>query len=254
VTSPLDQDEETAARALATAWRTGVSTAPPSARLDRLDRAGGYRIQQRVAGLLADDLGDQVGWKLGLTSLGSGSPAFHGSLFREMAHETERLVQLGPSIAPRIEVELALMPGLDISGTIGRDAVAALPFKAAVAFEIVDNRTHPTEDESDWIADMATMRGVVLGPFIDLGAEMGWQVGSLDMSGERVAEGRVGEVVTDPFLSVARLSGRLSSGVRGIRAGDIIITGSLTGQVAVRAGITYRGELTGFEAVEAVFI
>ncbi|HVR31333.1 MAG TPA: fumarylacetoacetate hydrolase family protein [Acidimicrobiia bacterium] len=252
--SPLGQDEETAARALATAWRTGVTTAPPSARLDRFDRAGGYRIQQRVTGLLADDLGDQVGWKIGLTSLASGSPAFHGSLFREMTHETDTMVRLGPSIAPRIEVELALMPGADIDGAIDRDAVAAMPFTATAAFEIVDNRTHPTDDEADWIADMATMHSVVLGPFVDLEVEMGSQVGSLKMSGDRVAEGRVGDVVTDPFLSVALLSGRLSTGERGIRAGDIIITGTLTGQVAVRAGIAYRGELSGVGAVEAVFI
>lgn len=61
-----------------------------------------------------------------------------------------------------------------------------------------------------------------------------------------VGRGRVADVIHHPLKGVAWLA--LSGDF--IRAGEAIITGSLTGQRALRMGVAYRGTLSGLGTVD----
>jgi 2-keto-4-pentenoate hydratase len=239
---------ETAATRLARAWKEGVPVTPPFAE-SAIRRDAGYRIQRAVVDLLASELGPRIGWKLGLMGRPGPLVPFAGPLHETMRVENGAVLTLANAIVPRIEVELAIIPLQDVPGAY--DPADDLRFDVAPAFEIIDDRTIPPSTDADWIADLATVRQVVFGPHRHLGR------GSLDAveavlveDDQEVGRGRVADVIHHPLEGVAWLAHHLALSGDLIRAGEVIITGSLTGQRTPRRGASYRGTLSGVGIVE----
>lgn len=243
----ISDPETNAARELAAAWVEGVQIPAPSIRLPLLDRAAGYRIQADTASLLVDHLGYRVGWKLGLMSPSAGAEPFCGPLHERMLVGDGGLLDFDRAINPRIEVELALIAGTDVGGIIDADDAARLPFEVAAAFEIIDDRVVQPAGVPDAIADMATMRQAVIGSRRRL-STLGDIDASLAVDGEIVARGRLSDL-RDPFEGVAWLARHLASHGERVRAGDVILTGSMTGQIPLRPSTRYEGIVADLPAV-----
>lgn len=251
----LEADVLGEARRLALAWQNASPVPPPTSRHEAFDRAAAYRVQATVVELLAGDLGPQVGWKLGSTSLSSTVEPFSGPLHAEMVIPSGGAIRFDRCIAPRVEVEVAIVLGEDVSGPLTETDVAALDFELAAALEVIDDRTVGPAGDADRVADVATMRWAVIGPArrADLANASSW-CGSLFEDGTQVAAGTLGETVTSPIESLIWLSCHLDRRGGSLVGGDVILTGSLTGQHAPRPGSRYEGRISGFASVDVEFV
>lgn len=242
------------ARRLVGAWHAGRPIPSTSSRFADFDRSAGYRVQAVVTQLLSGELGRRVGWKLGLTSLSAAVEPFSGPLHADMLVPSGGSIRIDGCIVPRVEVELAIVLGTDVLGPLAVEDIGELDLEVAAAFEIIDDRTAGSTVAADWVADFATMRHAVIGAGrrVDLTDASGWRA-SLFEDGREVASGRVGDVVLPPAHSLMWLSRHLAQRGLHLTAGDVILTGSVTGQHRPLGGSRYRGELAGFAPVEVGF-
>ncbi|MFP5333480.1 MAG: 2-keto-4-pentenoate hydratase [Acidimicrobiia bacterium] len=243
------------ARRLALAWQNAIPVLPPTSRHEAFDRAAAYRVQDAVVELLAEDLGQRVGWKLGATSLSSTMEPFSGPLHAEMVVPSGGSIRLDRCIAPRVEVEVAIVLGEDVSRPLTETDAAALDFGLAAALEIIDDRTVGPTGDADRVADVATMRWAVIGPArrADLADASSWRA-SLIEDGTQVAIGTLVETINSPIESLIWLSRHLARRGGSLAGGDVILTGSLTGQHPPRPGSRYEGRVSGLASVDVEFV
>jgi 2-keto-4-pentenoate hydratase len=203
-----------------------------------------------------------IGRKIGLTALsvqkqfGVDQPDF-GVLFDDMLvpagvqADTARLLQ------PRVEAEIAFVLSDDIvDGHATADSVRPAIAECVAAIEIVDSRVVGWDIAiTDTVADNASAGLFVLGParfplaaFVPALARM-----SLTIDGVLVATGRGTDCLGDPLNAVAWLA-RKSVQVRSpLRAGDIVLSGSLGPVVPVHAGAAVAAEIFGLGSVSVTF-
>lgn len=242
-----------AAERLWAAARSGRPCAPVRDLIDAGDLDAAYAVQQRNVERAVAELGWRPsGRKIGLTAaavraqLGVDEPDF-GTLYAGHAVESGGRVPLRGLLAPRVEAEIALVLGVDLDG--GRhtpDDVAAAIAAIVPSLEIIDSRI------ADWditivdtVADNASFGGYVLGA-----ARRPEEVGDLrevpmqlTVDGAPAAEGSGAASMGSPLLAAAWLAGTMADRGTPLRAGDVILTGSL-GPVA---------PITGPCTVEAAF-
>lgn len=216
------------------------------------DRPTGYAIQAEMAGLL--DLGRRIGWKLGMTALASTGEPMAGPIHEAMVIPSGGRIDIGGTIGAELEVEIAVILGADIDAPMDRADLLGTPFLVAPAFEIIDRRTSGEPTAADLVADMATMRYVVIGEPRRFGGDaLADLAGRLEDGTTEVASGRCGDVLADPFESIGWLSRHLDGSGTMPRRGDVIITGSMTGQHTAEAGHHYTGRIDGMKPVNVVF-
>jgi 2-keto-4-pentenoate hydratase len=221
-----------------------------------------YEVQARYMKLLRQSRdADVAGYKIGLTSAamqkmcGIDSPVA-GVILRDALHSSG--VQLDRARYGRlgVEFEIAVRMGaaLDKAGHTYtfdevRDAVQAV----APAVEVVDDRAcdYKTLDILSLVADNAWNAGVVLGEFRsswpDLEAIEGRMRIDVD---DTVVRGYGRDVLGHPFNSVVWLANHLCAHGAGLRAGDIVMTGSMITTRFPTAAQTYRFELAGLGSVD----
>ncbi|MEL6966734.1 MAG: 2-oxo-hept-4-ene-1,7-dioate hydratase [Pseudomonadota bacterium] len=261
-------DIETAARQLFDAERTGqqcdlLSLAYPTMTLD-----DAYAVQaafvdlKRATGLI------QVGWKIGLTSramqmaLGITTPD-SGVLLSDMVFEPGSCVPAGRFIEPRIEAEIAFIMAHDLAGAdVDRDAVIAATDCVVPALEILDTRIKRTDPSTgkarvifDTISDNAANAGVVLGAArhgvdaFDLR-----RVGAIVKRNGIVEETGMGAgVLDDPVLGIVWLVQRLSLYGGGLRAGDLVLSGSFIRPLEAPPGSRFEADFGSFGSVALGF-
>lgn len=170
MTTPDVLTPEAAAQLLHTAASSGHSIAPLRDRLAVADQATAYAIQEANTqrGLAAGRR--LVGRKIGLTSLavqaqlGVNQPDF-GMLFADMAVGDGEPVALGRLIQPKVEAEVALVIGRDLTHDrhTYADLIRATEY-ALPAIEIVDSRIENWNIRFvDTVADNASSGLFVLG-------------------------------------------------------------------------------------------
>jgi 2-keto-4-pentenoate hydratase len=239
------------AEALYVARRTGVPIAPLTDADPGLTVADAYAVQQGlVARLLAD--GDRVvGYKLGLTSLpmqqmlGVDSPDF-APVLASHVHADGAEVAAGEFIAPRLEAEIAFVLGEDLSGP-DATAVDALRATSGVvaAMELVDSRIADWRITlADTVADLASSGAIVLsGRVVQLSEIDVRLVGMVfTRDGEVIATGAGAAALGNPAQAVAWLANTLHPLGESLRAGQVVMTGSLHAAVDIAPGQTYRAD------------
>lgn len=176
------------------------------------------------------------GWKVGMTSLasrdalGPGVRPF-GYLLERRILDSGVEVSLGDIRGAHLEQELCLVLGQDLAGpeVTARQARAAV--RALVpAFEIIERRFTAPLPPAMSVANGIGQWGVVLGAPCACDTVLDGRAVALFRDGDPVASGVVGpDRIDDPFLSLARLCHELSRVGRGLKAGQVVITGALLG-------------------------
>ncbi|MFZ5492756.1 MAG: 2-keto-4-pentenoate hydratase [Pseudomonadota bacterium] len=248
---PLDTDtvNQLAARLLQAA--TDRRAGPPlSDDHPGLTEADAYAIQ---AGLLRLKGGTRAGYKLGFTSaamrqqMGVDHPN-SGVLLADMRLEDARL-PAGTLIHPRVEPEIAIQLGSDLSGAaVTTEQVAVATAAVLPAIEVVDSRYRDYRFKSvDNIADNSSAARYVLGApraLADLG-DLGQVAVRLQIDGVLVDEGRADAALGSPLRAVAWLVTHLNQSGEGLRAGEVVLTGGLTWAHALPAGHTVTAQFDG---------
>jgi 2-keto-4-pentenoate hydratase len=248
---------EQLAAELETAWSDRVAVEPFSERGLLTTPVDAYATQQAWAALRAADGDARVGRKIGLTSpgmqkqMGVSEPDY-GELWSSRqaeVHEGTATFDHVRFLQPRVEGEVAFLMGADLDGPgVTPDGVRAAATAAARAVEIVDSRI------ADWrirlvdtIADNASFGGFALGSWSERLLEADLKSAMFELrQGDDVVVCEAGSAVLgSPLHAVAWLADKLSSLGQGIRAGDIVLSGSFGGAVPAVRGDAFTLNTAG---------
>jgi len=262
-------DFEAARAALVQARRgaRAIPECPPAWRPEDLGEA--YRLQAAVIA----ELGGGAGWKIAAITpeqrrtLGVAQPIASAIPLAMISDAS-----LGPAslrfadfIAPKIECEIAFEFRRDLpprpAQTYTRREVAAAIEAMRLAIELVDPR---------WPAGSGTLAeladGFNNGALVAGAAHADWDAtdfARLAIVLVREHEGRRDEVARgsaaaildgDPFATVVMLANAPPDASRGLRAGDIVTTGSCTGAPSLPGPGAYRADFAQLGSAEFVFV
>ena len=227
--------------------------------------AEGYRIQRAVHDLLLPHVGAMVGYKIGCTSavmqqyLGIPHPC-GGGLFANRVYESGVVLAANDFVRVGVECEIAVRLGQDLPASqapFSAESVALAIESYHPAIEIVDERY------IDWqsigaptlVADDFYAAGCVLGRPVaraDI-PDLLTVVGRAIINDVEVGRGTGADVLGHPHHPLAWLANHLAADGRGLRAGQIVLTGSLVKTIWLNRGDSVLMELSGLGSVEAAF-
>jgi 2-keto-4-pentenoate hydratase len=200
-----------------------------------------------------------VGHKVGLTSpamqrqLGVDQPDF-GHLFADMRYS--RVAGLERFISPKVEPEIAFVLAKPLRGPVTAEEAIEAVGHVQPALEIIDSRIRDWNiGLADTIADNASSGGFVLGEQqteladIDLA-----QVDCvLTMDGSGAGTGIGAAVMGSPVNALVWLVNTLGERGAGLEAGHIVLPGSITAAVPVKAGSAVSAAFSGLGTVSVRF-
>ena len=203
-----------------------------------------------------------AGYKVGFTNIPvrdkMGLPdSTYGYLFEDMVLESGGSLDMSELIAPRIETEICFRLKDELSGAgLGIEDVLAATDAVSASFEICDARILDWKcPYPDFFADNGFSARIVLsGQWVP--------VADVDLLGETVALSKDGEVFAEgagemalghPANAVAWLAGKLAERDSGLKAGDLVMTGTLTPITPIEQGSAYEGAFSMLGKVEKTF-
>ena len=283
VNPPLDGDAAKALDMLVAARASGQPCPPIRGLLPADDVDAAYAVQ---SSWVADQIAAGarvVGRKIGLTNpvvqaqFGVDRPDF-GVLFESMACAPGTPIDGARTLQPKIEAEIAFVLAEDLTSTmIGPAEVAAATAYVVAALEIVDSRIAGWDiGIVDTIADNGSSGLFVLGDRrqelgrLDLaecamtlrrvasgGAHGSGVGGGSDgdggSGGEVVSTGTGASILGHPLAAVAWLAAAVRDHGRPLRAGEVVLSGSLGPMVTVAPGDVFVADITGVGQVSAIF-
>ena len=257
-----------AARALAEAEATRQKIGLSSVQYPAMTLDDAYAVQ---AVLVASKIAQgqrRIGWKIGLTSramqqaLGISTPD-SGVLLHDMLFADGATVAAGRFIQPRVEAEIAFVMQADLAGAeVGRADVVAATDYVAPSLEILDTRilrVDPATGQGrkivDTVSDNAANAGLVLGTARHaLGAQdLRWVGAILKRDGVVEETGLGAGVLDDPVTGIDWLVRRLAQYGQGLRAGDIVLSGSFIRPLECPAGSVIEADFGAFGQVSVRF-
>ncbi len=253
---------EAAAARLLEATRTRRPCAPVRDLLPDGGLDDGYAVQQLVHARSAAGR-RRVGRKIGLTSpavqqqMQVDTPDF-GVLFADMAYGDSQPIPFDSLLQPRVEAEVAFVLATDLPDhdVTGPELLGAIDY-VVPAIEVVDSRI------ADWditifdtVADNASSGLFVTGgsprslrDVDDLRAsEM-----TLTSGDDVVSSGTGAACLGHPLNAVVWLANAVARRGEPLRAGELVLSGSLGPLVPVRPGATYEARISGLGSVRATF-
>lgn len=243
--------------------RTPLS-APPAEAVPH-DEADAYRVQDVLHNLLSPDFGAQVGYKIGCTStvmqvyLGIDHPCA-GGLYQSGVHQSGISLPYKNYVHVGVECEIAVRLGSDVvTGDVPftADSIASFVDAYYPAIEIVDDRY------ADWRS--VDPRVLIADDFFAAGCVLGAPVARTDapdllsvdgraiVNGREVGRGTGADVLGHPHHALAWLANHLAETSKILRAGDIVLTGSLVRTEWLNAGDEVLMELSGLGSVAVRF-
>lgn len=233
-----------------------------TARYPEITNEEAYQVQLAGMQLRINDGHVIVGKKIGLTSkamqtaLGVFEPDYGYITDRMMALEGDPL-SLSELIAPKVEAEVAFVLRSDLAGP-GVTVAQVLQATAGImpALEIIDTRIKDWKIKiQDTIADGASIGKVIVSGRLIPADEFDMRTMGLvlEKNGEVVATAAGAAVLGHPANAVAWLANKLAAYGITLKAGDIIMSGSLTGACPVTAGDSVRATFDRLGTVGARF-
>ena len=253
---------EDAAALLRTAASSGTPIAPLRERLAKADLDGAYAIQELNTKRALAEGRRLVGRKIGLTSravqaqLGVDQPDF-GMLFADMAVGDAEPVSLRRLIQPKVEAEIALVIGRDLTQErhTYADIIGATE-SALPAIEIVDSRIENWNIRFvDTVADNASSGLFVLGGRPVRLRDFDITACAMEMKRgeETVSRGNGRACLGSPLNAAVWLADVMARCGRPLQAGDIVLTGALGPMVAVTTEASFDVAIEGLGRVSAIF-
>jgi 2-keto-4-pentenoate hydratase len=219
-----------------------------------------YDIQERYVALLRDKHGDAVGYKVGLTSApmqafcGIDHP-IAGVVLATRVHQSGVTVRRSDFGRLGLEFEIAVRIKSDVAVT-GVPCTAELiqPHIDGVcaAIELVEDRSadYTSLDVLSLVADNSWNGGIVLSEFSTKWPDLESVLGRAAKDHVAIGEGHGRDILGHPFNSVGWLATQLASrGVR-LKAGEVVMTGSVMKTVFPEGNANYRFDLEGIGFVE----
>jgi len=214
-------------------------------------------IAERIAA------GDPLrGFKVGFTNIPvrdkMGLPdSTYGYLLESMVLPSGGTLAMSELIAPRIECEICFRLAKPLSGKgLSIEQVLDATNAVAAALEICDARIRDWKcPYPDFFADNGFSARIVL--------EGSWHdVRDVDLLGESVvltqdgvpiAEGRGEMAMGHPANAVSWLAGKLADRGKGLEAGQLVMTGTLTPILTIEADSTYEAAFSTLGTVTKAF-
>ena len=203
-----------------------------------------------------------VGKKIGLTSvavqnlLGVDEPDY-GHLLDSMVVENGGTIDTKDMLQPKIEGEIAFVLKKDLKGpnVTAVDVLQATDY-VLPALEIVDSRVQDWKIKlQDTVADNASSGYYVLGgkptKVEDIDLELLGMV--LSQNGEMVNTGVGAAALGSPATCVAWLANRLADYDITLKAGEVILSGALSGMVVANPGDSFTARFAHLGQVSVKF-
>jgi 2-keto-4-pentenoate hydratase len=219
-----------------------------------------YDIQEKYVALLRRGNGEPVGYKVGLTS--AAMQAFcridhpiAGVVLASRLHRSGTQVPLKDFGRLGLEFEIAVRIKSDIPATdkvFTADAIAPHIDGVCAAIELVDDRAadYASIDVRSLVADNSWNAGIVLSEFKPVWPDLSSMLGRATKNGGLIGEGYGRDILGHPFNSVAWLATQLASRGATLKAGQVVMTGSVMKTIFPEEDAHYRFELEGLGSVE----
>jgi 2-keto-4-pentenoate hydratase len=248
------------ARLLLQEHSAGTKFHPSGPETGVIDLASAYAVQRRFVALMSETAGATAGYKIGLTSArmqkmcGIDQPVAGVVLASRVAQsgvvlQTRRYHHMG------LEFEVGVRLGRDLPRgkapfTVERVAQAIDGICAAV--EVVDDRNadYATLDALSLIADNSWNAGAVIGAFAGSWENLEAASGIVRLNGQEIDRGYGRDVLGHPFVPLTWLANHLAEAGGALKAGDVVLTGSLIPTRFPKEPGDYRFDLAGVGAVE----
>ena len=254
--------EETAARraadTLLAEHKAGVQFRPFRPQDGLATIADAYDIQEHYVDLLRKEHGETIGYKVGLTSgamqtfCGIDHP-IAGVVLAKRVHPSGTTVRRAEFGRLGLEFEIAVRIKSDIPATANTPATIA-PHVGGVcaAIEVVDDRNadYANLDVRSLVADNSWNAGIVLSDFSATWPDLEAVQGKASKDASPIGEGHGRDILGHPFNSVAWLNRQLASRGGGLKAGQVVMTGSVMKTVFPTESAIYRFNLEGLGSVE----
>jgi len=223
--------------------------------------ADGYRIQDELRHALVARGEQVIGWKAGLTgriaqeTLGIPHPV-SSFLLGNGVYASGEAVPLARFADLAVEVEMAFVMAKDLAGPGVSPATALLALAGAVpALELVEFRIEGKLTAGDLVADGVASNAIVLGQTVTpvTGLDLALEGVVYEMNGQVAATNTAAEVLGNPLNSLAWLANHLGSRGLGLRAGDVVMSGSISVLLRPKAGDVVAARFTRLGSVSARF-
>ena len=253
---------ELAANLLWNAAETGEGIAPLRESFPGMTGEDAYAIQEHNTERRLEAGARLVGRKIGLTArsvqqqLGVDQPDY-GMLFADMTVADGEPVSWSRLMQPKVEAEVALVMERDLAepGITSAQLLRAVAF-ALPAIEIVGSRIENWNIRFvDTVADNASSSAFVLGntPVSLDGLDLRLAGMVMERAGEQVSLGAGAACLGHPLNAALWLANKMAALGRGLKAGDVVLTGALGPMVPVRPGDVFEARIDGMGSARAVF-
>ena len=233
---------------------------PPS-ETKRLSLTEAYAAQDRLRDALLGRGERVAGWKAGFTSK-AGQESWQVTepvcafLLASGVLASGAEIPAARFVKPGVEAEVAFVMKHDLAGP-GVTAPRALQAVegAVPALELIDFRHSGKAVGTDVVADGVYAKAIVLGGALTplAGIDLALEGLLYEQSGTVVATNTAYEVMGNPLNSLAWIANHLGSRGLGLRAGDVVMTGSVSKILTARAGDTVRATFTRLGSVSVRF-
>jgi 2-oxopent-4-enoate/cis-2-oxohex-4-enoate hydratase len=222
-----------------------------------------YQIQLRMIQRRLDAGETIVGKKIGVTSkvvmdmLKVNQPDF-GQMTSGMVFNEGDAIRADSMIAPKAEAEVAFVLKSDLMGpgVTAADVLRATDF-VVPCFEIVDSRIRDWKIKiQDTVADNASCGVLTLGGVRRNPRQLDLALAGmvLEKNGEVISTSTGAAVQGSPANAVAWLANTLGRLGIGLKAGEVILSGSQSPLVPVKAGYNLRCDVGGLGGTSVRFI
>ena len=261
--TPLAVDQAVALYVAARHRRQRIAVLPADCRPATLDEA--YAVQAALNARLDATHGAVCGRKIGCTTpvmqryLQIAHPCA-GALYENRTHAAPATVPYADHWRPGIECEIAVRLGQALpvaEAPFDRAAVASAVEACMAAIEIVDDRYEDFRalDTPTLIADDFFSAGAVTGPPVTAWRDVDLAVagGVMTINGAQVGAGTGADVMGHPFEALAWLANHGADSGQPLRAGDVVLTGSVVETKWVEPGDTVHVAIEGLGEASVTF-
>ncbi len=218
-----------------------------------------YDIQDKYVALLRGENGEPAGYKVGLTS--AAMQAFcridhpiAGVVLAARVHRSGARVRRADFGRLGLEFEIAVRIKSDVPAarSYAAEAIEAHIDGICAAIELVDDRAadYASLDARSLVADNSWNAGIVLSEFKSSWPDLAALPGRATRDNDPIGEGYGRDILGHPFNSVAWLATHLASRGASLKAGEVVMTGSVMKTVFPEQDAHYRFELQGLGSVE----